>query len=122
MSIKVKILRENKKQKLDESLVDILSDPATMISLAAALGVSVVALKGLLSGDSGDASEDALRNARAGIEKRIAQASIGRPPDPPTDDGAELAASPRKRAELELKRLKMRRAAEEEQFSLLPED
>jgi hypothetical protein len=90
-----------------------------MAALAGALGIGVLALKGLLQG--GDSSEAALQRARAGIHKRIAQASVSRrPPDPPEDITGELDVSPKKKAARELRRLKAMRAhEEEEQLSLV---
>jgi len=60
-----------KDKKLNESLVDILSDPGAMVALAAALGVGVVALKSVLSGGGDDSS---LNRVRAKIKANIAHA------------------------------------------------
>ncbi len=96
----------NKEPKLNESLVDIISDPATMAALAGALGVGVLALKGLLQNDG---SDRALQNVRTAINKRVIQSQL-----PPEDLGTELDVSPKKRAERELKRLKALKARQAE--------
>jgi hypothetical protein len=98
------------KGELNESLVDIVSDPATMAALAGALGVGVLALKGLLQGQSKGGSDIALQNTRDAINKRVALSQMQLPPTPPEDLGTELDVSPKKRAERELRRLKALRA------------
>lgn len=74
MSVKVKILSENKKQKIDE-MVDLLSDP-TMLTL----GVGGLALlyKMFFGSEPDLGSEEALNRAREAIEKKVAKANAGR--------------------------------------------
>ena len=66
MSIKIKILKEDKK-RIDESLTDLLADGAMLAAIATALGVSVVMLKAALSGQKGDASMIAVQNVRIAL-------------------------------------------------------
>lgn len=74
MSVKVKILSENKKQKIDE-MVDLLSDP-TMLTL----GVGGLALlyKMFFGSEPDLSSEEALNRARESIMNKVKQANAGR--------------------------------------------
>lgn len=73
MSVKVKILSENKKKKIDE-MVDLLSDP-TMLTL----GVGGLALlyKMFFGSEPDLSSEEALNRARESIMNKVKQANAG---------------------------------------------
>ena len=75
MNIKVRVLKESKKEKttrrISESLVDLINDPVMLTSLAGALGIGIVALKGILSGGGSDGGLD---RVRARIKANIAHA------------------------------------------------
>lgn len=73
MSVKVKILSENKKKKIDE-MVSLLSDP-TMLTL----GVGGLALlyKMFFGSEPDLSSEEALNRAREAIKKKVAKANAG---------------------------------------------
>ena len=96
MSIKVKILNENQKNQeqgneeqeklagkktdeiVNESLTSILTDPVALASLAAALGVGVSALKGVLGGGGSSSTLDDIRdkiNADAAYADELSRAS-----------------------------------------------
>ena len=72
MSIKVKILSENKKQKIDESLMDLLSDP----TMLAAGGAGLIALYQTLFGKKPD-PEESLERVRQQIKQKYAGAMAG---------------------------------------------
>lgn len=75
MRIKIKVLKENQKEKIarliNESFASMLNDPATMAALAGALGIGITALKGILSG--GD--DSSLDRVRANIKANVAYAN-----------------------------------------------
>jgi len=113
MSIKIKILKEDKK-RIDESLTDLLADGAMLAAIATALGVSVVMLKAALSGQKGDASMIAVQNVRdriAQLEAEVeANSRNSRRGDPPMD-GADMKVpvlSPAKERELKIKAARKR--------------
>jgi hypothetical protein len=94
-----------------ESMMDMMTDPALVAS-----GVGTMAMiYYMLFGKQPENEDEALNRVRDEINRRVAAASIGRPPDDPTDDVGELDP------QLKLKRYKMRKAAAE-QNSLLPEE
>ena len=77
MSIKVKILKENKKVNIKESMMD----PGTLLMIAGALGVSVTILKSMFSGGSDSSgAQSALELARDGINAKLAKAGMS--PEP----------------------------------------
>jgi len=113
MSIKIKILKENKK-RIDESLVDLLADGAMLAAIATALGVSVVMLRSALSGKKGDASMIAVQNVRDRIAQLEAEVETNsrnsRRGDPPMD-GADMKVpvlTPAKKRELKIKAARKR--------------
>ena len=71
MSIKVKILKENKKANIEESMLD----PNTLMMIAGALGVGVPLLKAMFSGGGGG-TEAALELTRDGINAKLAKAGM----------------------------------------------
>ena len=73
MSVKVKILSENKKKKIDESVLDMLADPAM---LAVGTG-GLMMLYQALFGKKPDPQAD-LERVRKDIEEKIAKADAGR--------------------------------------------
>ena len=93
MNIKVKIIKENKEKRneeqeklagkktgdnVNESLTSILTDPVALASLAAALGVGVSALKGVLGGGGSSSTLDDIRdkiNADAAYADELTRAS-----------------------------------------------
>jgi hypothetical protein len=94
-----------------ESMMDMMTDPALVAS-----GVGTMAMiYYMLFGKQPENEDEALNRVRDEINRRVAAASIKRPPDDPTDDIGVLDP------QLKLKRYKMRRAAAE-QNSLLPEE
>ena len=70
MSIKIKILKENKKVNIEESMLD----PNTLMMIAGALGVGVPLLKAMFKGGGG--TEAALELARDGINAKLAKAGM----------------------------------------------
>jgi len=69
MSVKVKILSENEKQKIDESMMDLLSDP----TMLAAGGAGLVMLYQALFGKKPD-PEESLDRVRQRINQKYQQA------------------------------------------------
>lgn len=72
MSVKVKILSENKKQKIDESMMDLLSDP----TMLAAGGAGLIMLYQALFGKKPD-PEESLARVRQQINQKYEQAMAG---------------------------------------------
>ena len=72
MSVKVKILSENKKQKIDESMMDLLSDP----TMLAAGGAGLMMLYQALFGKKPD-PEESLEKVRQQINQKYARAMAG---------------------------------------------
>ena len=72
MAIKVKVLKENKAKKIDESVIDMLSDP-TMLAVGAG---GLMFLYQALFGKKPDPEAD-LNRVRQDIERKIAQAEAG---------------------------------------------
>lgn len=73
MSVKVKILSENKKKKIDESVLDMLADPA-MLAVGAG---GLMMLYQALFGKKPDPQAD-LERVKREIEEKIAKADAGR--------------------------------------------
>lgn len=116
MPIKVKILKENKNKKLlNESFVEMISDPNNWAMLAA-LGVSIPILKSLLSGTSKKKLEDMspdeffkyLEAVNKSDEKWRGKSkpSPTFPPDEEATDSVPVSSS--KSNEEELERIKQR--------------
>lgn len=116
MPIKVKILKESKNKKLlNESFVEMISDPNNWAMLAA-LGVSIPILKSLLSGTSKKKLEDMspdeffryLEAVNKSDEKWRGKSkpSPTFPPDEEATDSVPVSSS--KSNEEELKRIKKR--------------
>ena len=103
MAIKVKILRENKSkksEKIDESMVDMLSDPVTLTMGAAGLAM----IYQLLFGKKPDPEAD-LDILRKQIEAKLKKAKAGKFKFPPPDEASSMQAA-KARAKERLKQLK----------------
>ena len=74
MSIKVKILNENKKQKIDEAVLDMLSDP-TMLALG--VGGLTMLYKMFFGSEPDLGSPESLERARQAVKKKVAKANAG---------------------------------------------
>jgi len=117
MPIKVKILKENKSKKLlNESFVEMISDPNNWAMLAA-LGVSIPILKSLLSGTSRkkleDMSPDEFFRYLEAVNKSDEEwrgKSKPNLPFPPDDEATDSVpvSSPEEEKEKELARIKKR--------------
>ena len=105
MSVKVKILSENKKKKIDESVLDMLADPAM---LAVGTG-GLMMLYQALFGKKPDPQAD-LERVRKDIEEKIAKADAGRAEYRARKDANQAASQARLKAKLD--DLKKQRAME----------
>ena len=105
MSVKVKILSENKKKKIDESVLDMLADPAM---LAVGTG-GLMMLYQALFGKKPDPQAD-LERVRKDIEEKIAKADAGRAEYRARKDANQAANQARLKAKLD--DLKKQRAME----------
>ena len=96
MSIKVKILKENKKANIEESMLD----PNTLMMIAGALGVGVPLLKAMFSGGG---TEGDLEKVRDQINAKVAKAdklSGSSMPSGNSDAHQKLAAMKADRAQM----------------------
>lgn len=112
MAIKVKILRENKSkksEKIDESMVDMLSDPVTLTMGAAGLAM----IYQLLFGKKPDPEAD-LDILRKQIEAKLKKAKAGKFKFPPPDEASSMQAIKAKQ------RLKQLKADREEKQKMSP--
>lgn len=112
MAIKVKILRENKSkksEKIDESIVDMLSDPVTLTMGAAGLAM----VYQLLFGKKPDPDAD-LNRVRKEIEAKVAEAEAGKFTFPPPDGASNMQSIKAKQ------RLKKLKADREEKLKMSP--
>ena len=112
MAIKVKILRENKSkksEKIDESIVDMLSDPVTLTMGAAGLAM----VYQLLFGKKPDPDAD-LNRVRKEIEAKVAKAEAGKFRFPPPDGASNMQSIKAKQ------RLKKLKADREEKLKMSP--
>ena len=105
MSVKVKILSENKKKKIDESVLDMLADPA-MLAVGAG---GLMMLYQALFGKKPDPQAD-LERVRKDIEEKIAKADAGRAEYRAKKDANQAANQARLKAKLD--DLKKQRAME----------
>ena len=96
MSVKVKILSENKKKKIDESVLDMLADPAM---LAVGTG-GLMMLYQALFGKKPDPQAD-LERVRKDIEEKIAKADAGRAEYRARKDANQAANQARLKAKLD---------------------
>tara|TARA_B100000123_G_C25725808_1_gene426888 strand:+ start:1137 stop:1718 length:582 start_codon:yes stop_codon:yes gene_type:complete len=105
MSVKVKILSENKKKKIDESVLDMLADPA-MLAVGAG---GLMMLYQALFGKKPDPQAD-LERVKREIEEKIAKADAGRAEYRARRDANQAANQARLKAKLD--DLKKQRAME----------
>ena len=105
MSVKVKILSENKKKKIDEAVLDMLSDPA-MLAVGAG---GLMMLYQALFGKKPDPQAD-LERVKEEIEAKIAKAEAGRAEYSARKNANQAANQARLRAKLD--DLKKQRAME----------